>query len=94
MIFKETMWPPVSERLGRSTDRKICRELFSDSFLKLCSAHLVNLLDSNSSFSMMSLEARFFTDSRALQWITMDNHGYPFGFWICLDKWLSISDVR
>jgi hypothetical protein len=31
--------------------------------------------------------------NRALQCITMDNHGYPFGFWIGLDKWLSISDV-
>ncbi len=30
---------------------------------------------------------------RALQWITMVNHGYPFGFWISMDKWLSISDV-
>jgi hypothetical protein len=23
----------------------------------------------------------------------MDNHGYPFGFWISMNKWLSISDV-
>jgi hypothetical protein len=23
----------------------------------------------------------------------MVNHGYPFGFWISMDKWLSISDV-
>jgi hypothetical protein len=32
-------------------------------------------------------------ESRALQWITMDSHGYPFGFWISMDKWLSISDA-
>jgi hypothetical protein len=24
--------------------------------------------------------------STALQWITMDNHGYPFGFWMSMDK--------
>jgi hypothetical protein len=34
------------------------------------------------------------SSSWALQWITMVNHGYPFGFWISMDKWLSISDVR